>query len=184
MRLTVPPSLDTDIQRLLIQRGHLHFFRYKIVSEQGRLGFACLWCQLFVLRHRDTTTWIWVHAVNFVAVVSLRFKPSTCRTLQAWWRHQMETFSELLAFCAGYSTVNGEFPSQRPVTRSFDVFFYSHLNKRLSKQSWGWWFEMPSSSLWRHFNGLLTMTVWGHIMFLICDFDFQRDGCEGISIQY
>ena len=26
-------------------------------------------------------------------------------------------------------------------------------NKRLSKQSWGWWFEMPSCSLWRHFNG-------------------------------
>ena len=26
------------------------------------------------------------------------------------------------------------------------------LNKRLSKQSWGWWFEMPSLSLWRHCN--------------------------------
>ena len=24
------------------------------------------------------------------------------------------------------------------------------LNKRLSKQSWGWWFETPSHSLWRH----------------------------------
>ena len=44
----------------------------------------------------------------------------------------------------------GEFPSQRPVTRSFDVFF--DLNKRLSKQSWGWWFEPPFSSLWRHHN--------------------------------
>ena len=40
-------------------------------------------------------------------------------------------------------------PSQRPVTWSFDVFFDLHLNKRLSKQSWGWWFEMPSFSLWR-----------------------------------
>ena len=38
-----------------------------------------------------------------------------------WWRHQMETFSVLLAFCAGNSPVTGEFPSQRPVTRSFDV---------------------------------------------------------------
>ena len=28
------------------------------------------------------------------------------------------------------------------------------LNKRLSKQSWGCWFEMPSRSLWRHCNGL------------------------------
>ena len=35
----------------------------------------------------------------------------------------METFSALLAFCAGNSPVHGEFPAQRPVTRSFDVFF-------------------------------------------------------------
>ena len=39
----------------------------------------------------------------------------------AWWRHQMETFSALLAFCAGNSPVTGEFPTQR--TRSFDVTF-------------------------------------------------------------
>ena len=56
-----------------------------------------------------------------------------------WWRHQMETFSALLALCARNSLFTGEFPSQRPVTRSFDVFFDLRLNKRLSKQSWGWW---------------------------------------------
>ena len=43
-------------------------------------------------------------------------------------------------------------PPQRPVTRSFDVFFDLCLNKRLSKQSWGWWFETPSRPLWRHNN--------------------------------
>ena len=69
-----------------------------------------------------------------------------------WWRHQMETFSTLLALCAWNSPVIGEFPSQRPVTRSFDVFFDLRLNKRLSKQSWGWWFETPSRLLWRHCN--------------------------------
>ena len=53
----------------------------------------------------------------------------------SWWRHQMETFSALLAICAGDSPVPGEFPSQRPVTRSFDVLFDLRLNKRLSKQS-------------------------------------------------
>ena len=37
-----------------------------------------------------------------------------------WWRHQLETFSALQAFCAGNSPVTGEFPAQRPVTRSFD----------------------------------------------------------------
>ena len=39
-----------------------------------------------------------------------------------WWRHQMETFSALLAFCEG---ITGGLPSQRPVSRSFDVFFIS-----------------------------------------------------------
>ena len=71
----------------------------------------------------------------------------------AWWRHQMETFSALLALCVGDSPVTGEFPTQRPVTRSFDVFFDLGLNKRLSKQSWDWWSEIPSCPLWRHCNG-------------------------------
>ena len=46
----------------------------------------------------------------------------------------------------------GEFPAKRPVTRSFDVFFDLRLSKRLSKQPWGWWFETPAWSLWRHRN--------------------------------
>ena len=69
----------------------------------------------------------------------------------SWWRHQMEKFSALLAICAGNSPVSGEFPAQRPVMRSFDVFFDLRLNKRLSKQSWGRWFEI-SQPLWRHRN--------------------------------
>ena len=73
-----------------------------------------------------------------------------------WWRHQMETFSASLAICAGNSPVPSEFPTQRPVTRSFDVFFDLRPNKRLSKQSWGWWFETPSHSLWRHRNAKKT----------------------------
>ena len=51
----------------------------------------------------------------------------------AWWRHQMETFSALLAICAGKSPVTGEFPAQRPVTRSFDVFFDLRLNNDLRR---------------------------------------------------
>ena len=49
--------------------------------------------------------------------------------------YQIETFYVLLAFCAGNWPVTGEFPSQRPMTRSFDVFFDLRLNKRLSEQS-------------------------------------------------
>ena len=70
-----------------------------------------------------------------------------------WWRHRMETYSALLAICAGNSPVPGEFPSQRPVTRSFDVFFDLRPNKRLSKQSCGWWIETPPCSLWCQCNG-------------------------------
>ena len=61
----------------------------------------------------------------------------------------------------GEFTGSGEFPTQRPVTRSFDVFFDLRLNKRLSKQPWGWWFETPSWSLWRHRN---VYPWWRHDM--------------------
>ena len=70
----------------------------------------------------------------------------------ARWRHQIETFSALLAICAGNSPVTGEFPAQWPVTRSFDVIFDMRLNKQLRKQSRGWWSETPSHPLWRHCN--------------------------------
>ena len=66
-----------------------------------------------------------------------------------WWRHQMETFSALLAICAGNSPVAGEFSAQRPVTRSFDVFFDLGLNERLNNG------ETQSCSWWRHSNANL-----------------------------
>ena len=68
------------------------------------------------------------------------------------WRHEMEICSALLVLCAGNSPVTSEFPSQRPVTRSFDVFFDLRLTKRLSKQSRHRWFETPLRLLWRHCN--------------------------------
>ena len=61
----------------------------------------------------------------------------------------------------------GEFPAQRPVTWSFDVFFDLRLNKWLSKQSWGWWFETLSCPLWGHSNG--------------CRYDFL---CSVVSVAF
>ena len=84
--------------------------------------------------------------IDLIYVIYVHGSALSC----TWWRHQMETFSELLAICAGNSPVPGEFPGQRPVTRSFDVFFDLRLNKRLSKQPWGWWFETLSRPFWRH----------------------------------
>ena len=61
----------------------------------------------------------------------------------------------------GVFTGPGEFSAQRPVTQSFDVFFDLRLNKRLSKQRWGWWFETLSCLLWRQGNGLpISRPVW------------------------
>ena len=48
---------------------------------------------------------------------------------------------------------------QKPVTRSFDVFFDLRLNKQFSKQSWGWWFETPSRTLWPCGNGTLLQSL-------------------------
>ena len=99
-------------------------------------------------RHSKSVTNIIEH--NYTCASVVRSILDTRRL--SWWRHQMETFSALLAICAGNSPVPGEFSAQRPVTRSFDVFFGLRLNKRLSKQSWGWWFETLSRPLWRHCN--------------------------------
>ena len=74
----------------------------------------------------------------------------------AWWRHQMETISALLVICAGNLwPVNSPHKGQwRGVLM---VFFYLRLNKLLSKQLWGWWFEMPSRPLLRHSNGIMPL---------------------------
>ena len=72
--------------------------------------------------------------------------------------------------------VNGEFPSERPVTRSFDVWFDLYLNKRLSKQPWGWWVETPSRSLWRRCNADPLNKPFYRKMFLVL-----RSGCSGLK---
>ena len=68
----------------------------------------------------------------------------------------------------GEFTGSGEFPTQRPVTRSFDVFFDLRLNKRLSKQPWGWWFETLSWSLWRQCNAIRLRILWVWVSTLVC----------------
>ena len=64
------------------------------------------------------------------------------------WKH----LPRYRALCEGNPSVTDGFPSQRPVTRSFDAFFDLCLNKRSSKQSRRRWFETQSLSLWRHYN--------------------------------
>ena len=108
---------------------------------------------------------------NYDIIESPKNHIRTKHSKTTWWRHHMETFFALLALCEGNSPVSGEFSTQRPVTRSFGVLFDLRLNKRLSKQSWGWWFETPSSSLWRHCNDI----AW-YILCLELLVDVQSDG--------
>ena len=76
--------------------------------------------------------------------------------------------------CAGNSPITGEFLAQRPVTRSFHVFFDLRPNKQLNKQSWGWWFETLSGSLWRHCNeSYVTVHVWRKIHLWPVDFSHK-----------
>ena len=122
------PHITLPILQLLV-----HAFQIIIPTFLYVYVYACLW----VCNSRS-------HVYIYVFHIS-------------WWRHQMEIFSALLAICAGNSPVPGEFPTQRPVTRSFDVFFDLCPNKRLSKQLWGWWFETQSRPLWRHRNVFIKM---------------------------
>ena len=66
------------------------------------------------------------------------------------WKH----FPLYWSFVREIHRSPGEFPAQRPVTRSFHAFLDQRLNKPLSKQSWGWWFETLQRPLWRHSNGI------------------------------
>ena len=74
----------------------------------------------------------------------------------------METFSALLALCEGNSPVTGEFSSQRPVTRYFDVFFDLRQKKRLSKQSWGLFLRRHRA----HYDVIVMNTSNMYIVFL------------------
>ena len=88
----------------------------------------------------------------------------TMRRLIRYWNSALVvisiigTFSALLALCVGNSPVTGEF--QLTKASDFYVFLDLCLNKRLSKQSLGWWFVTPSCSLWRHCNAHNDCGLW------------------------
>ena len=90
------------------------------------------------LHSRLLLSCIWLTPLECV-LVSMNAEPSVPIAMLSW-RHQMKTFSTLLALCEGNPTVTSGFPSQRSVTWSLDVFFDLCLNKQLSKQFRCWWF--------------------------------------------
>ena len=157
-------KVNTDVIPLLLRR-HLY-----METDPSPLDKAILW-------GLQSFRWAW-NFLNYQALlscISLSLRSDTVKCQQGGPRSSI-----LLAPCKRYPppihmmtssngnlfrvtgplceefTGPGEFPTQRPVTRSFDVFFDLRLNKRLSKQSWGWWVETPSWSLCRHYNDVFS----------------------------
>ena len=128
------------------------YLKYQSLAYVWELGHhcACKWLTTSIIRPSSSST---VLRANWKCVFSTFrelldnldtflltedviqwFRLISRYFLNSWWRHQMETFSALPAISAGNSSVPGEFPAQRPVTRSYDVFFDLRLNKRLRRQ--------------------------------------------------
>ena len=99
-----------------------------------------LWWRHHMLWGWDSIQRSLLHSVAAGVLCTIWYVQSLQHT---WWRHQMETFSTLLAICAGNSPVTGEFPAQRPVTRSFDASFdHAWIN--------GWVNNREAGDLRRH----------------------------------
>ena len=96
-------------------------------------------------------------AVMIIGPISCRGYPST------WWRHQMETFSALLAICAGNSPVTGEFPAQRPVTQSF-FFICAWMN--------GWVHNREADDLRRH-RSRYDVTIMNPMPHVYCNYKHE-----------
>ena len=118
---------------------------------------------------RDSDHWLrfvflWIYH-QFLRIYAMHlpiFSCVTCLALGQLWdcpsaitlKYMHDDVIKRKHFPRYWPFVTGEFPSQRPVTRSFNVFFDLRLNKRLSKQSGRRWFGTPSRSLWRHCIGV------------------------------
>ena len=131
---------------ILAMTYHIETYMYRRTSDS----------QMAKLNTNHTKLWIQISLWRLTCIVNIiihthnsHYKHTSIPNALPMMTSSTGKFSALLALCAGNSPVTGKFPSQRPVTRSFDLFDL-RLNKRLSKQSSGWWFEMPSRSLWRH----------------------------------
>ena len=161
---------------VILQRTLLWFHHWPVDSSQeGPLMWKMIPCHDVIMNFRrlppkrwplgTENTNIFVYQFKFISrsiyiYIYIYTVVNKSKWGLSWWRHQMETFSALLAICAGNSPVPGEFPTQRPVTRSFDVNFDLRPDKRLSKQPLRWWFETLSHSLWRHRNVMTAVCTY------------------------
>ena len=119
-----------------------------LVAKCTRAWFSTVWgCPCWFCPNGDYRLWL------------LETKYRTLQTIKHILKRLLAimTSSNGNTFCVtghlwGEPLVTGGFPSQKPMTQPFDVFFDLCLNIQLGKQSRRRWFETPSRSLWRHYN--------------------------------
>ena len=143
---------------LLVAPIPLQYFRY--FNPEFLVRVICInqnlikWI-VYAVRVYFVLLWYRPILVVFWWVTSLALGQRLHQWKQHWWtwvnRSNESTHDDVIKWnifrVTGHLLVPSEFPAQRPVTRSFDVFFDLRLNKRLSKQSWGWWFDKLSRPL-------------------------------------
>ena len=107
-------------------------------------------------------TYIYIHT-KWYAYVTVRCKQTHDDVIK--WNH----FPRKWSFVRRIHRSPVKSPHKGRWRGAFDVFFDLRLNKRLGKQSWGWWFETLSCPLWRHCNAVMgtsrsgrltVVTVW------------------------
>ena len=120
--------------------------------------FPCTVFSIYVCKHHPFRLRKIILEANCCAPYQL-YAPSPFVDMEIWLNMMTSSngnISRVTGPLCGDFTGPGEFPTQRPVTLSFDVFSDLRLNKRFSKQPWGWWFETVSCPLWRHCNAWRT----------------------------
>ena len=145
----------TTCQKVICKRD-LAIFQLRFVSD----GFPIPLQTPGV--HKEFITAIWCHIritspISGVHELMGKITPRAIRICFIMTASKGNIFRVTGHLC-GQFTGPRWIPTQRPVTRSFDVFFDLRLNKRLGKQSGGWWFETPSRetpgcSSWFHWDG-------------------------------
>ena len=106
---------------------------------------------VYILHHYITS-----FLVGMLCFTIHSFFPEAVMSIRSWWRHQMETFFRVTGPLCGEFTGDRWFPLTKASNAGGALTFLLiwALINWLSKHSWGWWFVLPSRSLWRRCNVL------------------------------
>ena len=116
-------------------------------------------CSRFIFKTKDNhlERFRLSKGVSLQCLVTLmnRLPPTTIK-IYIWCNHDdviiWKHFPRYWPFVRGIHRSPVNSPHKGQWRGALMFFFYFRLNKGLSKQSWGWWFETLSRPLWRHSN--------------------------------